>query len=68
MEMLDAANTGSFGTQAINTVNLGHVKGKAILVSGHDLHDLAQLLEQTQGLGINVYTHGEMPPAHAYQN
>lgn len=66
MEMLDAANTGSFGAQQINTVNLAPVKGKAILVSGHDMHDLAQLLEQTQGLGINIYTHGEMLPAHAY--
>jgi len=66
MAMLDAANTGSFGAQQINTVNLAPVKGKAILVSGHDLHDLAQLLEQTQGLGINIYTHGEMLPAHAY--
>jgi len=66
MAMLDAANTGSFGAQQINTVNLAQVKGKAILVSGHDLHDLAQLLEQTQGLGINIYTHGEMLPAHAY--
>jgi len=66
MAMLDAANTGRFGAQQINTVNLAPVKGKAILVSGHDLHDLAQLLEQTQGLGINIYTHGEMLPAHAY--
>ncbi|MGD7035921.1 hydroxylamine reductase [Methylotuvimicrobium buryatense] len=66
MAMLDAANTGSFGAQQPGTVNLAPVKGKAILVSGHDLHDLAQLLEQTQGLGINVYTHGEMLPAHAY--
>lgn len=66
MEMLDAANTGSFGAQQIGTVNIAPVKGKAILVSGHDFHDLAQLLEQTKGLGINVYTHGEMLPAHAY--
>ncbi|MGR9046143.1 MAG: hydroxylamine reductase [Gammaproteobacteria bacterium] len=66
MEMLDAANTGNFGAQQISTVNLAPVKGKAILVSGHDLQDLAHLLEQTQGLGINVYTHGEMLPAHAY--
>lgn len=66
MEMLDAANTGNFGAQQISSVNLGTVKGKAILVSGHDMHDLAQLLEQTQGLGINIYTHGEMLPAHAY--
>ncbi|MGJ0483911.1 MAG: hydroxylamine reductase [Methylomicrobium sp.] len=66
MEILDAANTGTFGAQQIGTVNIAPVKGKAILVSGHDLHDLAQLLEQTQGLGINIYTHGEMLPAHAY--
>lgn len=66
MEMLDAANTGSFGAQEVNTVNLGTVKGKAILVSGHDMHDLAQLLEQTKDTGINIYTHGEMLPAHAY--
>jgi len=66
MEMLDAANTGNFGAQQISSVNLSQVKGKAILVSGHDMHDLAQLLEQTQGLGINIYTHGEMLPAHAY--
>lgn len=66
MAMLDAANTGSLGAQAISTVNLGTVKGKAILVSGHDMHDLLQLLEQTKDSGINVYTHGEMLPAHAY--
>ena len=66
MALLDSANTGRFGAQQINQVNLGHVKGKAILVSGHDLHDLSLLLEQTQGLGINIYTHGEMLPAHAY--
>jgi len=66
MEMLDAANTGTFGAQQITQVRTTPVKGKAILVSGHDLHDLQLLLEQTQGLGINVYTHGEMLPAHAY--
>lgn len=66
MEMLDAANTGSLGAQEVSSVNLGTVKGKAILVSGHDMHDLLQLLEQTQDTGINVYTHGEMLPAHAY--
>jgi hydroxylamine reductase len=66
MEMLDAANTGNFGAQQITQVNLAPLKGKAILVSGHDLHDLARLLEQTQGKGINIYTHGEMLPAHAY--
>lgn len=66
MEMLDAANTGSLGAQEVSTVNLGTVKGKAILVSGHDMQDLLQLLEQTKDTGINIYTHGEMLPAHAY--
>jgi hydroxylamine reductase len=66
MALLDAANTGSFGAQQVSTVNLAPVKGKAILVSGHDLQDLVHLLEQTQGLGVNIYTHGEMLPAHAY--
>lgn len=66
MEMLDAANTGTLGKQEISSVNLGTVKGKAILVSGHDMHDLLQLLEQTKDSGVNVYTHGEMLPAHAY--
>lgn len=66
MALLDAANTGNYGAQQISRVNLAPVAGKAILVSGHDLHDLALLLEQTAGLGINVYTHGEMLPAHAY--
>lgn len=66
MALLDSANTGALGIPQPTEVNLSPVKGKAILVSGHDLHDLAQLLEQTQGLGINVYTHGEMLPAHAY--
>jgi hydroxylamine reductase len=66
MALLDSANTGSFGTQQITQVNLSPVKGKAILVSGHDLHDLATLLEQTKDLGINIYTHGELLPAHAY--
>ncbi|MCW2247589.1 hydroxylamine reductase [Azospirillum fermentarium] len=66
MEMLDAANTGSFGPQTPTTVRMTPVKGKAILVSGHDLKDLSLILEQTAGKGINVYTHGELLPAHAY--
>ena len=66
MELLDAANTGAYGTPTPTAVPLGHKAGKAILVSGHDLADLAALLEQTKGTGINVYTHGEMLPAHGY--
>ncbi|MFI1566506.1 hydroxylamine reductase [Streptomyces sp. NPDC020490] len=66
MELLDAANTGTFGAQQPTAVRTTPVAGKAILVSGHDLRDLAALLEQTEGTGINVYTHGEMLPAHAY--
>ena len=66
MELLDAANTGAYGHPVPTQVPLGHKAGKAILVSGHDLADLAQLLEQSQGKGINVYTHGEMLPTHGY--
>jgi len=66
MELLDTANTGTFGAQQPTAVRVGPVKGKAILVSGHDLGDLAALLEQTKDTGINIYTHGEMLPAHAY--
>ena len=66
MEMLDAANTGAYGNPVPTSVRVTPVKGKAILVSGHDLKDLADLLEQTKGLGINIYTHGEMLPAHGY--
>lgn len=66
MELLDAANTGAYGHPVPTEVPLGHRPGKAILVSGHDLHDLKELLEQTEGLGIDVYTHGEMLPAHGY--
>lgn len=66
MELLDRANNGTFGDQEITQVRITPVAGKAILVSGHDLHDLAQILEQTKDQGINVYTHGEMLPAHAY--
>ncbi|NOY45307.1 MAG: hydroxylamine reductase [Deltaproteobacteria bacterium] len=66
MELLDAGNTGRFGHPVPTEVPLGHKKGKAILISGHDLKDLEDLLEQTQGKGIYVYTHGEMLPAHGY--
>ncbi len=66
MELLDSANTGAYGNPVPTVVRVTPVKGKAILVSGHDLKDLAELLEQTQGLGINIYTHGEMLPAHGY--
>jgi hydroxylamine reductase len=66
MELLDAANTGAFGHPEPTAVRVEPVKGKAILVSGHDLKDLEVLLEQTAGKGVNVYTHGEMLPAHAY--
>ncbi|KHK03906.1 hydroxylamine reductase [Desulfovibrio sp. TomC] len=66
MELLDAANTGAYGHPVPTVVPLGHKAGKAILVSGHDLKDLKQLLEQTAGKGINIYTHGEMLPAHGY--
>jgi hydroxylamine reductase len=66
MELLDAANTGAYGHPVPTKVPLGAKKGKAILVSGHDLKDLGELLKQTEGKGINVYTHGEMLPAHGY--
>ena len=66
MEALDAANTGTFGTPTPTQVRTTPVAGKAILVSGHDLRDLHNILEATQGKGINVYTHGEMLPAHGY--
>ncbi len=66
MELLDAANTGSFGHPVPTQVPLGAKKGKAILISGHDLKDLSELLKQTAGKGINIYTHGEMLPAHGY--
>ena len=66
MELLDAANTGAYGHPVPTKVALGHKKGKAILVSGHDLKDLEELLKQTEGKGIHVYTHGEMLPAHGY--
>jgi hydroxylamine reductase len=66
MEILDAANTGTFGQPVPTKVPLGARKGRAILISGHDLKDLYELLKQTEGTGINVYTHGEMLPAHGY--
>ena len=66
MELLDAANTGAYGHPVPTAVSLGVKKGKAILVSGHDLKDLDGLLEQTRGKGINIYTHGEMLPCHGY--
>ena len=66
MEMLDAANTGAYGHPEPTEVSISPVAGKCILVSGHDLKDLAELLAQTEGKGINVYTHGEMLPALAY--
>ena len=66
MELLDAGNTGTYGHPTPTGVPLGVKKGKAILVSGHDLKDLEELLKQTEGKGINIYTHGEMLPAHGY--
>ncbi len=66
MALLDEANTGAYGTPVPTPVRIEPLAGKAILVSGHDLKDLEALLKQTQGKGINVYTHGEMLPAHGY--
>jgi hydroxylamine reductase len=66
LEQLDSAHTETFGAPTPAQVRLHPLQGKAILVSGHDLHDLHQLLLQTEGLGINIYTHGEMLPAHGY--
>lgn len=66
MELLDKANTETFGNPIPTEVSLTIEKGPFIVISGHDLYDLKLLLEQTNGKGINVYTHGEMLPAHAY--
>ncbi|MGQ9858185.1 MAG: hydroxylamine reductase [Thermodesulfobacteriota bacterium] len=66
MELLDAAHTSAYGHPVPTKVPLGVKKGKAILVSGHDLKDLEELLKQTEGKGIYVYTHGEMLPSHGY--
>jgi len=66
MELLDAANTETYGHPVPTSVPLGAKKGKAILVSGHDLKDLEEILKQTRDKGITVYTHGEMLPCHGY--
>ena len=66
MALLDGANTGAYGNPEITEVNIGVRNNPGILVSGHDLKDLEQLLEQTVGTGVDVYTHGEMLPAHYY--
>ena len=66
MELLDAGNTGTYGHPVPTSVPLGAKQGKAILVSGHDLKDLEEVLKQSEGKGVNVYTHGEMLPCHGY--
>jgi hydroxylamine reductase len=66
MELLDTANTGTYGTPVPTKVSCNIEAGPFIVVSGHDLHDLKLLLEQTEGKGINIYTHSEMLPAHGY--
>jgi len=66
MELLDGAHTSTYGHPVPTPVRIEPVRGKCILVSGHDLKDLEELLKQTEGKGINIYTHGEMLPAHGY--
>jgi hydroxylamine reductase len=66
MELLDDGNTSTYGHPVPTQVSLGAKKGKAILVSGHDLKDLEEILKQSDGKGIHVYTHGEMLPCHGY--
>ncbi len=66
MALLDGANTGRYGHPVITEVNIGVRSNPAILISGHDFTDLEQLLEQTRGTGVDVYSHGEMLPAHYY--
>ena len=66
MKLLDQANTETFGHPTPTEVSLTVEKGPFIVITGHDLYDLKQLLEQTEGTGVNIYTHGEMLPAHAY--
>jgi hydroxylamine reductase len=66
MALLDAANTGAYGNPVPTSVPTTQEKGPFIVITGHDLHDLKALLEQTVGKGVNVYTHGEMLPGHAY--
>ena len=64
MALLDKANTSTYGNPEITKVNIGVGKNPGILISGHDLRDIQDLLEQTEGTGIDVYTHSEMLPAH----
>ncbi len=66
MAMLDAANTSHYGNPELSEVNIGVGKNPGILISGHDLKDLEELLQQTEGTGVDVYTHSEMLPAHYY--
>lgn len=66
MAILDKGETDAYGHSHPTQVNVLPVAGKAILISGHDLKDLRMLLEQTEGTGVNIYTHGEMLPAHGY--
>ncbi len=66
MALLDKANTSTYGNPEVTKVNIGVRKNPAILISGHDLKDLEELLQQTEGSGVDVYTHGEMLPAHYY--
>ncbi len=66
MALLDSANTGRFGNPEISEVNIGVGKNPGILISGHDLRDIEELLQQTEGTGVDVYTHSEMLPAHYY--
>ncbi len=66
MALLDKANTESYGNPEITKVNIGVGSNPGILISGHDLHDIEDLLKQTEGTGVDVYTHGEMLPAHYY--
>lgn len=67
MKVLDEANTSVYGNPSPHTVNVHILKGPFIIVSGHDLKDLEMLLQQTEGTGINIYTHGEMLPSHGYE-
>lgn len=67
MELLDKANTQTYGTPVPTKVSTNIEKGPFIVITGHDLHDLELLLKQTEGKGINIYTHSEMLPSHAYQ-
>ena len=66
MALLDGANTGRYGNPEITQVNIGAGKNPGILISGHDLRDIEELLQQTEGTGVDVYTHSEMLPAHYY--